>query len=814
MQRDFKKFLSDVVKIELNDNLLANIVVRYFDNIKFDNPKSFFDSVFGYYRQHEKEGFPELISKDEVHVDEISGDYRLRTVRIANVRGIGESENNIPFGINLINDNGDVQSAIILGANGSGKSSLYGAVEYIYANQIGEALLRSNKEAINFQEYLTRFKSSWDSTFCEINTMSGKFNLKERIFSDENIIKLVNPNNHFISDYDIYENGKLSYLGDSYGENSFHNQVAISLGLQEFLIKAEEIRTLSNYRRATEGNNKSRLEKEQNQQKLNILKWQEELKSLTVKKNSIEGKVKQTDSSVVLSNQEILNRLQKVEIPQLKESDDFKKQIDLFTKEFNKYLSFEGMNDSRNEADFLNSSIKLFDHEHIPGNCPLCNNSNDTSEIIKSRVIKRIEKLNELGVISRSLDNNYQTLMSDLESLKNGLSESIQYFENELSETKGSVLLTPLVQKQESLLELFKKNNTNSTIKSLDVLLSSFLSSKAGYSALSEYFAKHQQFYIEELKILNNSLKIYSFERQSILNELKESIAKKPLSPVEELKQIEMEMLQRTKAISESNNKIVELSTEINQAIKEVKLRDNILNDAQVFQDKVINKIDDLVVGLVEPVKETIEEILTDYLSEEEDGATLHVSTGNGDNGERRTLRAEIIKTSNNEIVSPNKYFNTFRFRLFSMMVSCSIAIAARKNTKLNLPLVLDDIFFASDYVSRAGMKKFLRKLVQIFEEQTPKMPLQFILFTHDDSIFNYAYEALKEYDKIILNNQGEFESAKGHHVENTIVGRLYPFDEKSKSVSGIKGDEYWNLLSSMKIEKNTEIMNELLSSL
>ncbi len=78
-----------------------------------------------------------------------------------------------------------------------------------------------------------------------------------------------------------------------------------------------------------------------------------------------------------------------------------------------------------------------------------------------------------------------------------------------------------------------------------------------------------------------------------------------------------------------------------------------------------------------------------------------------------------------------NKYLNTFHFRLFSTMVGISIAVASRKSTKVNLPLVLDDIFYASDFENRTTVEQFLKYIFEAFKKIHPEMPLQlFYLLT------------------------------------------------------------------------------------
>ncbi len=107
---------------------------------------------------------------------------------------------------------------------------------------------------------------------------------------------------------------------------------------------------------------------------------------------------------------------------------------------------------------------------------------------------------------------------------------------------------------------------------------------------------------------------------------------------------------------------------------------------------------------------------------------------------------AEIIPNDKTKLpISVNKYFNNFHYRLFATMVGISVAIASRKNTGINLPLILDDIFYASDFENRTTIESFIGKLFAIFKEYSPEIPLQLIIFTHDQLIFESCLKAYNQ---------------------------------------------------------------------
>ncbi|MBL0030896.1 MAG: AAA family ATPase [Bacteroidetes bacterium] len=65
----------------------------------------------------------------------------MKSVRIANVRGIPGPKNETKYGFDLF-ENGQIQNAVFLGPNGTGKSSLFNAIEFIYAHEVAEKKLR------------------------------------------------------------------------------------------------------------------------------------------------------------------------------------------------------------------------------------------------------------------------------------------------------------------------------------------------------------------------------------------------------------------------------------------------------------------------------------------------------------------------------------------------------------------------------------------------------------------------------------------------------------------------------------------------
>lgn len=91
--------------------------------------------------------------------------------------------------------------------------------------------------------------------------------------------------------------------------------------------------------------------------------------------------------------------------------------------------------------------------------------------------------------------------------------------------------------------------------------------------------------------------------------------------------------------------------------------------------------------------------------------------------------------------VSVNKYFNTFRFRLFSLCLLAAFNFKAMKQGKFLFPFIFDDIFYANDYKNKKLLYRFFEVLSQgaktfLGNENC----LQLIFFTHDEQFMNTLF--------------------------------------------------------------------------
>lgn len=104
------------------------------------------------------------------------------------------------------------------------------------------------------------------------------------------------------------------------------------------------------------------------------------------------------------------------------------------------------------------------------------------------------------------------------------------------------------------------------------------------------------------------------------------------------------------------------------------------------------------------------------------------------------TEKSQIIS------MSPKKYFNTFRLKLFTLCVQTVMAITLMKEKDIRVPIVFDDVFYASDFENRRKLKFFFTWMNDTYNSIMSKektAPLQLIFFTHDEQIFSVCRDTI-----------------------------------------------------------------------
>lgn len=804
-----REVLIDLAKKESSNIYIAKILAYYYPKINFGDKKSFFESLIHYYsitgNEHSFD-FDKILSEEQntnVSSDINGNDYRIKNVRLADVRGIpGKDENGVPFGINFSEDS-IINNAIILANNGTGKSSIFSALEMLFTQEISERKLRRrNPNSIrldDYSNYLKRFPTE-KQPFCEIATPSGKFDLNNIPFNNLQR-KLINPYNHFISDFDIYDHGQREFDGNTENPNSFHSLIADSLGLGDFITKQSVIRETEGYRRTTETGNLNKLKKQKDDAVRNEKNFSAQIQSKNIELKELKDAGGKTEQNPIEIKRKKLQELLVKSIYYSLNSSDFTTSLETFASTYMESQSIQSNQIEILSKNFLVSGLQLLDDLD---DCPFCENSQKTKEEIKKNVQDRIIQLQQSQELDELLKQQYKTVTDSLSSFYKQSQALYEQINIERAEIASYEELSSVFQKEEQLyMGLSLRINDEELIEHIDNLRSKQVPTYQDYEALHKLIV---QDIIKSNDTTINNINIFIKERKEALEQAIRGLTtddNKELTTTQKIALVESEIKRLIEQLETTKKRISELNPQIEKLQKEVILVKQIKSELEGFIPLFDNEVNELINTAFDPIQEIVETILKDYLKEANLRLVI-IKKGKKVIIEEQEVINNIIvanleyldsETGEIKSVTPDMYFNTFRYKLFCLMVSLSLALATRKEYKINLPLIIDDIFFASDFISKNSFAEFLQKVIQLFYKQTPDMPLQIILFTHDDLIFRSAIDAV---DNFRLENQEEdlCDENKRPLSEKTMIGRF--FDPKDKDPNTFKfhsGEEYWNLL-------------------
>jgi hypothetical protein len=753
---DIKNFYEKVAKAPSLSNNLLSIIFAKHPNIDISARESYFEKISPFYRRYklaDRSTVDETETLNEGQIKEWLGlDLRIEDIKLDSIRSFPPQTDNIPFGIDFKDEGGEPQSMIILGANAFGKSSIYDAIEYSFCQKIGEAQLRTSIQYQEGSDYFKKFIQFFDSPFsksrCLMKLKCGKtFDIsKENI--PNSVKEKINPNTHFISDYDIYTNGQLNYLGND--TSSFQNLIARSIGLSELLQKEKELFAFASYGRKVETTRRNNLERE--------IKNSEEIISnnskLIDEKRDQLGKL-QRDQPLSLGNQDkqkTLTTIQKLKESEFNFSFDSERLIDA-SKEFSiLYDEFTSISSRINEISklqFLNEGLKLLHEEQ---SCPICNNSNLGVDEIKKHLeerIKRLEEFNKLSADLNRLSNVFTSLLNELSSKLVALRGKAVF---DLSQIKEDANFSELSKSTNDYLtylnDIYSQDIFQKTVAVNDAQINYI--NKLMH--LKEIAGNYPDFFLN-LKSYSETIPLFNSKRKNIITQIEDKLRSKDEATSKEglIAVLISEIAQLKKQIDDEQKSIIIKKPELSKLNETLELYSKVKDETRQFVNEFHKELSLEIKSAFEPIKSIIKDIIDKYLYLDDKPAKLVLEmipeAWDEETGE---IISEIITAyiepldSSYGKIEVNKYFNTFHYRLFCTMTAMSIAVASRKSTGINLPLVMDDVFYASDFENRATIEEFIIKIFEIFKQFTPDKQLQLILFTHDQLIFESILKATK----------------------------------------------------------------------
>jgi hypothetical protein len=657
-------------------------------------------------------------------------------------------------------------------------------------------------------DYLKRFPVLGKPN-CKIETFEGEYTLDNKIFPKD-YIEVFNPISHFITEYDIIENGRIDYeTSDQKLDYSFHNIIAKALGLNEFLDLLAITEQIPTYSRRKELNQQSKLSSEI---KTNEETIKNRLALIQSKQIELDDLKKGEEIKPNSTNKiEVINELRKtIEESSVKNLDSLKLKNDIeeFQKSFQEYISISGIQDISIEKGFLEQGLSLSENND---ECPFCQDSKKSIEEIKDSVKLRIDNLKKYEETERKIKLAYRNLSNNLfESLKS-LKHLSEILFNQRSILSKQTSLDNLINKEGELMMLLTPHLLDDELFDyLKQLSDKQFPTDKEFSKLSIFLIDNKELICEFIPLKIDEIIVFIKERAEQIQKVIETLSdSSDLTINEKIKALEKEIKENKASIPVIEKAIKDLELQLKSADLQVQNFKRIKEEIKFFNLKLIEEKDRIVTSYFKSIKEVVEEIMNDFIDEKE-SINLVLSLEKID----RNIDGEIFQTEvimakivqkNGESTTPDIYFNTFRYKVFCLMISLSIALSTRMRYKVNLPLIMDDLFFASDFVSKNSFSIFLQKIIGLFYKYTPDMPLQFILFSHDDLIFRSALDAIDEFN-LKSTDKDYCAENKINLNKKTLLARMFSLEDKGMPEKMNDGTKYWNLIYTL--PKEIKIFN------
>lgn len=157
-----------------------------------------------------------------------------------------------------------------------------------------------------------------------------------------------------------------------------------------------------------------------------------------------------------------------------------------------------------------------------------------------------------------------------------------------------------------------------------------------------------------------------------------------------------------------------------------------------------------------------------------------------------QALKVNIhVSLKGNYDAEPRDYFNEFRFKLYCVTIKTAICFNWMLENRISLPIVIDDVFNASDFENSLKLEHFAYSLKLSYNEHVLLngflIPLQFIMMSHDDLVVN-AF--LRGYQGICCSDIAKLKET----YFPICTARIYRLEEI---------DEYYSLVENSETFKN-----------
>lgn len=623
-------------------------------------------------------------NKNRIYFGPEIKDFRIKSLSLSNFRTYPEQKEKA-YGLSFCNkeqkDEDMPCSLFLVGKNGTGKSTIFDALELIYAGKVSNAHARGVKK----QEELSRYLTYGFETIPSITRSEVKLGIKfADANADEESLSLDDISAYGVpalccSDWDIEE---LSKIEDEIDNNSKQSKMS---SMQRFV--AEQL-GFEDY--------------------------------ITLK-----------------------DRLNALQDDILKEQRNISKTQEL------KYLNTDNLDDVRSaflriiskDKNHVDTAIKRIDHyfNHYF--------KKDETKLLILTDLSRIDSNeDEFSALWTNLKNAITTLqqskISRANFLENNDAEPDSNFNDNLdakSEDECNAIIESLgacYKRLKQALEEYKQDEDDIGIeKALDTLSNDLDFSKNKADYLKKYTTKEEA---DEIKNDYGKLNSQIVTLVKCMTAFITNIFSTMPNNVEELQKDDKED-------GENNDQKLEI----------------------IYP----SKLTDFIESILEQYAESGEDLKIECTS---NSFKVNITVEGRSNGEYKT--------------TPREYYNTFRFKLYAISLKIALAFYYMRINKCYAPIVIDDVFNASDFENSINLYSFVYKIYEVYQSTVDinkKRPLQLIILTHDEMVMNAFQSGMEMYYNSI------------HGDAYYISGRLFSWresDEIAECRKNKSNDSFVNL--------------------
>ena len=217
------------------------------------------------------------------------------------------------------------------------------------------------------------------------------------------------------------------------------------------------------------------------------------------------------------------------------------------------------------------------------------------------------------------------------------------------------------------------------------------------------------------------------------------------------------------------------------------------INAIRVITTAISDKMKSIFDAFLKHSKSFVESVLKDF-SESNEAFEL-VSGSDLSETAEAGLHIKIcvnpIEKNSSFVTNPNEYLNSFRFVLYCVTLKLAIAFLRMKESRIAVPIVIDDIFDASDFENSLKLEKFVFSVYKAYYKTVLSAdfnyPLQLILLTHDELMKSAFERGIGLWMMDEDNRDSNSGQTQGHSY---MCGRLIPYYYAKKTEKYFSDDE------------------------